>query len=607
MSGFWRRCLAGLLTCLTFTLIVVGQPIASAQLPTTAGLVSRLPLSQLPMPNLSPQSETNLPNGVKRVGNIEIVGVKFDGNELFKIVSTAVPDRAKPGGLMPVEVRAQQIEENLNLLVASDESQDAGSDRPTLYDPKTFNVTIQELEGETVLVARDNQRTQPRVLMTITDRDAEYYGLSKKELAGRLAERIQQTIIPSLAERLPAEANRRGQRLLRWILLVTLLGLTLLATRRWLGVWNKRLRALQAERQQQVAESTAAVGADPQTEQAMEVMAAAHVEPQAWHTELAELPADIVDLLKTQFSLSQRIKLIDFCRWLLLWVQILLWIWMISLGLDVWLVTRPYSKWFFVLLGLLLLWFVMGFLNRLIDLLLDRFANIWETENLLSFEDAQRRTLRISTIVNALRDLKTFAIYLVGTIWLLGALGIDASSVIALGAVIAFAVTLAFQNLIKDILNGFLILLEDQYALGDVVTIGSASGTVEDMNLRITQLRNAEGRLITIPNSLITQVENQTRTWSRVDFKIVVAYATDVQLALDILRDTAAKMYDEPHWHDLILEPPEVLGVEAFSQTGMTLRLWFKTQPHAKTSVSREFHLRVKQAFEQKNIEVGTP
>jgi moderate conductance mechanosensitive channel len=556
---------------------------------------------------LSPQSETNLPNGVKRVGNIEIVGVKFDGNELFKIVSTAVTDRAKPGGLMPVEVRAQQIEENLNLLVASDESQDAGPDRPTLYDPKTFNVTIQELEGETVLVARDNQRTQPRVLMTITDRDAEYYGLSKKELAGRLAERIQQTIIPSLAERLPAEANRRGQRLLRWILLVTLLGLTLLATRRWLGVWNKRLRALQAERQQQVAESTAAVGADPQTEQVMEVMAAAQVEPQAWHTELAELPADIVDLLKTQFSLSQRIKLIDFCRWLLLWVQILLWIWMISLGLDVWLVTRPYSKWFFVLLGLLLLWFVMGFLNRLIDLLLDRFANVWETENLLSFEDAQRRTLRISTIVNVLRDLKTFAIYLVGTIWLLGALGIDVSSVIALGAVIAFAVTLAFQNLIKDILNGFLILLEDQYALGDVVTIGSASGTVEDLNLRITQLRNTEGRLITIPNSLITQVENQTRTWSRVDFKIVVAYATNVQLALDILRDTAEKMYDEPHWHDLILESPEVLGVEALSQTGMTLRLWFKTQPHAKMSVSREFHLRVKQAFEQKNIEAGIP
>jgi moderate conductance mechanosensitive channel len=598
MSGFWRRCLAGLLTCLTFTLVVVGQPIASAQLPTTAGLVSQLPLLQLPLPNLSPQSETNLPNGVKRVGNIEIVGVKFDGNELFKIVSTAVTDR---------EVRAQQIEENLNLLVASDESQDAGPDRPTLYDPKTFNVTIQELEGETVLVARDNQRTQPRVLMTITDRDAEYYGLSKKELAGRLAERIQQTIIPSLAERLPAEANRRGQRLLRWILLVTLLGLTLLATRRWLGVWNKRLRALQAERQQQVAESTAAVGADPQTEQVMEVMAAAQVEPQAWHTELAELPADIVDLLKTQFSLSQRIKLIDFCRWLLLWVQILLWIWMISLGLDVWLVTRPYSKWFFVLLGLLLLWFVMGFLNRLIDLLLDRFANVWETENLLSFEDAQRRTLRISTIVNVLRDLKTFAIYLVGTIWLLGALGIDVSSVIALGAVIAFAVTLAFQNLIKDILNGFLILLEDQYALGDVVTIGSASGTVEDLNLRITQLRNTEGRLITIPNSLITQVENQTRTWSRVDFKIVVAYATNVQLALDILRDTAEKMYDEPHWHDLILESPEVLGVEALSQTGMTLRLWFKTQPHAKMSVSREFHLRVKQAFEQKNIEVGTP
>ena len=106
--------------------------------------------------------------------------------------------------------------------------------------------------------------------------------------------------------------------------------------------------------------------------------------------------------------------------------------------------------------------------------------------------------------------------------WGLSVLGVPTSSVLTFGAVAALALSLAAQGLIKDLVNGFLILCEDQYAIGDWIAVGDADGLVENMNLRITQIRTTEGRLITIPNSLISQVENLTRSWSRVDFRVSV-------------------------------------------------------------------------------------
>jgi moderate conductance mechanosensitive channel len=589
MSVFWRRCFAIWLASLTSILILVGPPRGWAQTPVAQIPLAQIPIGQLPLPNLPPNGSENLPKGVQRLGGIEVIGVRFNDTELFKIVSPTVQDRTKPGNMVPVEVRARQIEENMQLVathVEPDLALSGSRDYPTLFDPKTVRVSVEIVDRQLVLVAKDSQRPQSQVLMTITNRDAEYYGVSKEELAQRWRQKLQETLSAALSENLPIEAQRRLEGLLRWIAAVTVIGLSLLLIRRWLARWSQRLRVLQGQRQ--------SLSPAPNPELETE-------EDQAWQEEFAEF-------IRTQFSFSQRINIIEFARWLILWSLILLWIWMIGLGLGVLPATRPYSKLLLSIpYSLLLLWFVMGFLNRLLDLGLNRFAKVWETENLLSFEDVQRRTLRITTIVKVLRDLKTFVIYLGGAVWFLGTLGIDTNSVIAVGAVAAFAVSLAFQNLIKDLLNGFLILLEDQYALGDVVTIGSSSGTVENINLRITQLRNAEGRMITIPNSLISQVENQTRTWARVDFRVLVAIETDIPRALEILHHTAHELSQDPHWQPQILEPPLLLGIEELAANGTQLHLQLKTQPHSKWQIERELRLRVQQAFAHQEIQIGGP
>jgi small conductance mechanosensitive channel len=172
---------------------------------------------------------------------------------------------------------------------------------------------------------------------------------------------------------------------------------------------------------------------------------------------------------------------------------------------------------------------------------------------------------------------------------------------------LALALSFAAQSIVKDLTTGFLILTEDQFAIGDVVTIGAISGTVENLNLRITQVRDDRGKLITIPNSQITVVENATRTWSRVDFTIDIASDADIERALKALAEVADALYTDPAWYARIVEPPSVLGVEAISPNGITLRMWIVTAPAQQYAVRRELNRRVLLAFSAQNITLGIP
>jgi small conductance mechanosensitive channel len=172
---------------------------------------------------------------------------------------------------------------------------------------------------------------------------------------------------------------------------------------------------------------------------------------------------------------------------------------------------------------------------------------------------------------------------------------------------LGFAISFGSQNLVKDLVNGVLILFEDQFAIGDVVAIDQDAGVVENVNLRITQVRNTQGELITIPNSSISRVKNMTRLWSRVDFVVEVAYENDIDAVIQVLDRTAQELYQEEAWHDLILEPPEMLGVDQLSHTGMLIRLWIKTAPMQQWAVGREYRRRVRRAFAQHSIQIGRP
>ncbi|MBW4599653.1 MAG: mechanosensitive ion channel family protein [Calothrix sp. FI2-JRJ7] len=244
---------------------------------------------------------------------------------------------------------------------------------------------------------------------------------------------------------------------------------------------------------------------------------------------------------------------------------------------------------------------------RLSYALIDRFTSAIVSSTLLSPETPERLQLRISTISGVAKSIITIVWIGVGILLTLISLGIDIVPLLAGVSLVGVAVSLASQNLIKDAINGFLIILEDQYALGDVIALNNVSGFVETLNLRITQVRDSEGRLITIPNGEIKIVANLSSRWSRADLSVPVAYNTDISQALKLIETVAVDMDLDPAWQAQILETPKVLGVENFGERGLIIRVWIKTQPLKQWDVAREFRRRLKIAFDKAGISIPIP
>lgn len=545
----------------------------------------------VPLPSASPQPTEQRPSGVKRFGDLETAPVYFQNAVLLRVAVPISQGASEESSAFRVDERARLIEDNLNRTVARDPDYDDQSDTRdyvTLFDPRSFRVEIAILNNDTILMARDGTNREAQVLLTVTDADARYQRLNKDELAIRWRDVLQQELQDALEAAQPEEmlrqANRAGQIGLGMVLLSLGLGFV----QQGLNRRGRVLKARHAEETANAAQSGLALPHRPVVarSQRFEFLAALH----------------------HQFTLERRLGLVNFLKWLAFWGQAVIWV-----GGATWILSLfPATRWLATLvllkpIQLIGVWFIVGLLNRLGDMVINRFSKVWESSELFTFEDAQRRSLRISTIIRASKGLKTFVVYAVGIGWGLSLLGVPTGSVLTFGAVVALALSLASQNLIKDLVNGFLILVEDQYGIGDIVQIGTASGLVENMNLRITQLRNAEGRLITIPNSLIDRVENLTRLWSRVDFTILIAYHNDVTKALEVLRRVAEDLFEDPAWRPLMIKAPEVLGIDQISHEGILIRVWLETQPLKQFAVGREFRLRVRLALDDYGIEIGAP
>ena len=230
------------------------------------------------------------------------------------------------------------------------------------------------------------------------------------------------------------------------------------------------------------------------------------------------------------------------------------------------------------------------------------------TNNYVLKPDTNRRLqVRANTFSRLFRGIATCFWAGIALFTALSIIGLNITPLLAGAGVLGLAFSFASQNLIKDTINGLLIVLEDQYAVGDVVTIGEVGGLVENLNLRITQLRDGDGRLITIPNSLVNIVANHSNGWSRSDLKIPVAYQTNVDEAIELIELVATQMYRDPECRGNILEPPEVLGIEDFAERGFIIRIWFKTEPLKQWIIAREFRRRLKNAFEAAGMPLPLP
>lgn len=246
-------------------------------------------------------------------------------------------------------------------------------------------------------------------------------------------------------------------------------------------------------------------------------------------------------------------------------------------------------------------------LIRLSYALIDKFASALARNQLLTPEANRRLQLRISTISGVSKGIITLTLFGVAILVALSTLGLDIGPVLAGAGIIGVGLSLASQSLIKDALNGFFIILEDQYAVGDVINVGDVGGLVENINLRITQLRDAEGRLITIPNSEIKIVANLSSNWSRADLAIPVAYYADVDKALELIGQVAEQMSHDQPWEEKIVDKPEVLGVDDFGSRGVIIRVWIKTQPLKQWEVARQFRRRLKVALDEAGISIPMP
>ncbi|MGA7932034.1 MAG: mechanosensitive ion channel family protein [Kovacikia sp.] len=591
-----------------FLISLLTFAIATGWMPTAMGQIS------IPLPTEQSLSSP-VPKNVQRLGSLEIAPVNFDGTELFKVASPAVEDRSKASNLVPVEQRAQQIEANLNRLLQSNVSiSNEKSTTSNSYDPKTLQVLVAVLNRETIIQVKDQEHPQPLKIMTVTQFDANYYGSPIEQVAEYMRERIESQVRNALNERSTPNLKQRIRESVFLLLKLAAASFALWLLQRLLKHQDKVLATrLEAE----TSATDGSLGppgteATPGTESPVTGHPIANPATTGRPTtgEAGQISQRLAFLsaLRHQFSLQRRRRVIAFLRWLAVWGQAVIWVGGAAMILALFPWTRALSAQILrIPLQLLALWFVTGLLIRLGDILLDRLGKFWDKYDIFGEGDVQREALRISTTVQSLKGLKTFVIYIISITSALGIVGLPVGSVLAIGGILAFAISLGFQNVIKDVVNGCLILLEDQYAIGDIIMVGPEAGLVENMNLRITQLRNGEGQLITIPNSSIIQVKNLTRTWSRVDFSIEVAYDTDIDRALHLLDEVAQSMYEEPEWHDLFADPPEVLGVDNIAHTGMLIRVWLKTQPAQQWNVGREFRRRVRVAFNQNDVEIGKP
>src|SRR5262249_45118442 len=185
------------------------------------------------------------------------------------------------------------------------------------------------------------------------------------------------------------------------------------------------------------------------------------------------------------------------------------------------------------------------------------------------------------------------------------AVGIELGPLIAGAGIIGVALGFGSQSLVKDFLSGIFILIEDQFGVGDIVTLdGETSGVVDAVSLRTTRLRSVDGTLWHVPNGDIRRVGNQSQHWSRALIDIEVAYNTDLEHAESVIATVAEALAQED---PRILETPEVWGVEALGANGVTVRLVVKTRPSEQAGVGRELRRRLKVALEQEGIEIPFP
>jgi len=239
----------------------------------------------------------------------------------------------------------------------------------------------------------------------------------------------------------------------------------------------------------------------------------------------------------------------------------------------------------------------------LVKALLDREASEGTAQELSAVE-LKKRMDTLDSLGG--RTLQSFIVMIAG-LMILGQLGLDIGPAIAGLGVVGIAVGFGAQSLVKDYLNGALILIENQFGKGDVIRAAGVAGAVEDFTLRRTTLRDLDGVVHTVPNGEIRVASNLTRVWSRINQDVTVAYGTDIDKAIEVVDNVGREMAGDPIWKRRVLEAPRVERVEALAEYGVTLKILGTVRAADQWAAGGDFRKRLLAAFKTHGIEIPRP
>jgi small-conductance mechanosensitive channel len=214
----------------------------------------------------------------------------------------------------------------------------------------------------------------------------------------------------------------------------------------------------------------------------------------------------------------------------------------------------------------------------------------------------ERRKQRVRALGAILRSAASVTIFSIAGFVILGDLGINLAPLLASAGVVGVAIGFGAQNLVRDYLSGVFMLVEDQYGVGDVITVGDATGTVENVTLRITRIRDVNGIVWHIRNGAIETVGNESQGWARAVLDFPVPFESDLATIRNVLQETGDTMWNEPIWRAVMLEAPEVWGAQSISSDQVVMRIVAKTPPLRQWEVEREMRARAKAALQEAGI-----
>jgi small conductance mechanosensitive channel len=549
----------------------------------TLSLVVFLGIPSTGQPSLSPSTNRftlGQPSPrIFSVGDIEFASVHLDGFALFQIASPHFsPSEAELNdNLSPIQRRVQRIEANLYHLV------NLG------FDPKTLDVRPSILNNLTVIVASDNADLAQQVILTVTEIDAQIDPSSVEELAQRWSQIIHTALIEAQQTRQPEARKRQILTVTAIALGMVLLSVLLMRSQKFL---KKRFRTFQKKLKEEIA----SVSDRPSQGESL-------------NGNLFPQPQTLLAAFRKQANLQQKLTLNIWLRRLERIGLLSIWFGGITMILYVFPETRLGGRSLLLIpLRIFIIWLVLTFMSLLVNFYVNYKLQEWVEEADLFSENYQRRLLRVPTLLDVSRGMISFSCWCLGIIWFLAWKGAFPSSLLTGAGLIGAALTFAFQNLLKDWINGILIITEDQYAVGDMLEFQGFIGIVENMSLRATQIRlGTDGRLITIPHNQILVAPNLSKDWSRVNFMIEVAYDTEVNSAIALMGEVAQKMAVDPQWQEDILEPVSVIGVNQVSHAGIELMMRITVKRLRQWDVEREFRRRLKLTFDEQGIQIGIP